>query len=89
MLQSHNQQQDMSKFILKTIKYIKKSTKNIRTINAFCIEFYDIIYYYLMIDKIKIMKKLLRLFEDLAIPMSNIGEEQRSLSLKKISKIKI
>ncbi|MEI7918663.1 MAG: hypothetical protein WCH65_00130 [bacterium] len=86
----HNKhQQDISKPLLQMIKKIKKGTKDIRIINSFCIEFYDLLYYYIMFDKIKVMKKMLRLLEHLATPIACIGEYERVDSLKKISKIKI
>lgn len=81
--------QDISKFLLHMIKNIKKENKNIKMMNAFCIEIYDTLHYYIMFDKVKINKKMLRLLEELALPMNYIGEEQRKETLKKIVKIKI
>ncbi len=83
------EQQDISKFLLQTIKSVKKETKDIRMVNLFCIEMYDILNYYIMFDKVKVVKKLLRVFEELAVPISYIGEHKRSESLKKITKIKL
>jgi len=74
-------QQDISKQLLHMIKKVKKGTKDIRIINSFCIEFYDLLYYYIMFDKIKVMKKMLRLFEYLALPIDCVGEGKRSDSL--------
>ena len=83
------QSQDISKFILQIIKSVKNSTKDIRLINSFCIEFYDMLYYYIMFDKIRVAKKILRLLEELSLPMSYVGEKKRIELLKKICKIKI
>ena len=83
------EQQDISKYILKTIKHVKKETNEIRLLNLFCIELYDILYYHLMFGKIRIIKKLLRLIEVLALPMNYTKKDKRGETLKKISKIKI
>ena len=88
LFRKHQSKQDISKFLLQTIKQIKKSTKDIRTINSFCIELYDILYYYIMFDKITVAKNVLRLFESLAMPIDTVGEPLRADSLKKITKIK-
>ena len=55
--------QDISKPILQIVKSIRRETKSIKVVNLFCIEFYDILHYYIMFDKIKIAKKVLRLLE--------------------------
>ena len=83
------QQQDISKFLLQMIRNVKKETKDIRMINSFCIELYDILYYYIMFDKIRVVKKVLRLLENLALPISYIREDARIESLKKITKVKL
>lgn len=83
------EQQDISKFLLQTIKNVKKETRDIRMINLFCIEIYDILNYYIMFDKVKVVKKLLRVFEELAVPISCIGKDRRSESLKKMTKMKL
>jgi hypothetical protein len=83
------QPQDISKFLLQIIKSVKNSTKDNKMINSFCIEIYDMLYYYVMFDKIKVTKKILRLLEDLALPISYIGEHKRNESLKKITKLKL
>ena len=83
------QQQDISKFLLQMIKNVRKETKDIRMINSFCIELYDILYYYIMFDKISISKKILRLLEELALPISYVGEHKRAETLKKICKLKL
>jgi len=83
------EQQDISKYILKIIKNVKKETKEIRLLNLFCIELYDILYYYLMFGRIRIVKKLLRLIEVLALPMGYTKKDKRGETLKKIGKIKI
>ncbi len=62
---------------------------NKKIFNAFCIELYDIISYYVMFDKIKIAKKILRLLEELSLPIAYIGENRRNESFKKITKIKL
>ena len=58
-------------------------------INSFCIELYDILYYYIMFDKIKVAKKVLRLLESLATPIQAVGELARADSLKKMTKMKL
>ncbi|MFA6255786.1 MAG: hypothetical protein WC606_01260 [Candidatus Absconditabacterales bacterium] len=83
------QQQDISKFLLQMIKNVKKEIKDIRMINSFCIELYDILYHYIMFDKIRVIKKLLRLLEELALPIRYVGEQKWNETLKKITKIKI
>lgn len=57
--------------------------------NSFCIEFYDMLYYYVMFDKIRVTKKILRLLEELALPIGYIGENKRKELLKKLTKIKL
>lgn len=89
LFRTHQQKQDISKFLLQTIKQIKKSTQDIRTINSFCIELYDILYYYIMFDKITVAKNILRLFEYLAMPIDTIDWDLRIDSLKKIIKMKV
>ena len=81
--------QDISKFLLHMIKNVKKETHDVRIINSFCIELYDILYYYIMFDKLRVAKKVLRVFENLALPMSYISKNKRNESLKKIGKIKL
>jgi hypothetical protein len=83
------EQQDISKILLQMIKNVKKETQNNRMINSFCIELYDILYYYIVFNKIKITKKLLRLLEELALPMNYVGKHKRNEILKKICKLKL
>ena len=83
------EQQDISKYILKMIKHVKKETNEIRLLNMFCIELYDILYYHLMFGNIRIIKKLLRLIEALALPMRYTDNIKRGETLKKTCKIKI
>ena len=83
------QSKDISKFLLQIIKSVKNSTKDNKMINSFCIEIYDMLYYYIMFDKIKVAKKILRLLEELALPINYIGEQRRNELLKKIMRIKI
>jgi len=71
------------------IKGVKNSTKDIRLMNSFCIELYDMLYYYIMFDKIIVAKKILRLLEELALPIKYIGERQRAEILKKLIKVKL
>jgi len=63
------EKQDISKFLLQMIKNVKKETQDNRIVNIFCIQIYDMFYYDIMFGKIKITKKFLRLFEELALPM--------------------
>jgi hypothetical protein len=80
---------DISEFLLQIIKNIKKNTTDIKTINLFCIQVYDMIYYDIIFDKVKISKKILRILEELALPIKYIGEEKRKENLQKIKMIKI
>ncbi|EKD25365.1 MAG: hypothetical protein ACD_80C00079G0008 [uncultured bacterium (gcode 4)] len=82
------EQKDISNFLVQMIKNVKKETKDIRMINAFCIELYDIMYHYIMFDKIRVAKKILRLLEELALPIRYMGRDKRNEALKKICKIK-
>lgn len=82
-------QQDISKLLLQMIKKVKKETQDIRMINSFCMELHDILYYALISRKVRIAKKILRLLESLALPISYIGERKRNETLKKICKIKV
>jgi hypothetical protein len=82
-------QQDISKFLLQMIKNVKKETQDIRMINSFCIQLYDILYHDIMFGKLKVAKKLLRLLEELALPISYVGEKKRAELLKKLIKIKL
>lgn len=81
--------QDISKFILQTIKNVRKDNKDAVILNSFFIELYDIIYYYVMFNKVKIVKKILRLLEELALPIKYIGEDERKAVFKKIRKVKL
>lgn len=72
LFHKHQSKQDISKFLIQTIKYIKKSTKDIRMIHLFCVELYDILYYYIMFDKITVAKNIFRLFEYLAMPINSM-----------------
>lgn len=83
------EKKDVSKFLLKIIKKMRKEIKDIRMINLFCIELYDILYYYIMFDKIRVIKKLLRLLETLALPIHYTDKGKRTETLKKTCKIKI
>jgi len=58
-------------------------------INSFCIELYDILYYYIMFNKIKVTKKFIRLLEELALPMHCIGQKKWDETLKKVIKLKL
>jgi hypothetical protein len=84
-----HQQKDISKFVLQIIKSVKNSTKDTKLINSFCIEFYDMLYYYIMFGKITISKKILRLLEDLALPISYVGEHKWKELFKKLTKLKL
>ena len=81
--------QDISKFLLQMIKNVKKETKDIRMINIFCIQIYDILYHDIMFGKIIIQKKLLRILEELALPINYVGEEKMKETVKKLKGIKI
>ncbi len=83
------EKQDISKFVLQMIKNAIKDIKDVKILNAFIIELYDMLYYYIIFDKIKIAKKIQRLVEGLALPLHYIGEEKRREIAKKIKNIKI
>ena len=89
LFDKQQQQQDISKIILQTIKSVKKETQDIRMINIFCMELHDMLYYSIMFRKIRVAKKILRLFETLALPIHYTGPKKRNETLKKICKIKI
>ena len=89
LFQKHQQKKDISKFLLQMIKNVKKETKNIRMINSFCIEIYDFMYHYIIFDKIKVEKKILRLIEELALPINYVGQKKWIETLKKLIKIKL
>ncbi|MEI6775060.1 MAG: hypothetical protein WCL18_10225 [bacterium] len=89
LFSNQQQQQDISKFLLQTIKSMKKEIKDIKMINAFCIELHDILYYSIMFHKIKVAKNILRLLEILALPIRYHGTQKCDEALKKICKIKI
>ncbi|MEI7558546.1 MAG: hypothetical protein WCJ45_07270 [bacterium] len=84
-----NERQDISKFILQTIKTVKKETKNIRMTNSFCSELYDMIYHHVIFRRVKIVKKVLRGLESLALPTKHIGEERWNESFKKMKSIRL
>ncbi|MEI6117918.1 MAG: hypothetical protein WCP92_01345 [bacterium] len=83
------QPQDISKVLLQMIKGVRKSTKDTKTMNSFCIELYDMLYYYIMFDKIRVAKKILRLLEQLALPIKYVGEHRRNELFKKLIKMKV
>lgn len=86
----HTQErQDISKLLLQMIKHVKKETQDIKMVNSFCSELHDMLYYSLISRKIRIAKKILRLLENLALPISYMGEQKWNEILKKICKIKI
>ncbi|MEI6671795.1 MAG: hypothetical protein WCL02_00025 [bacterium] len=74
---------------MQTIKNVRKDNKDAVILNSFFIELYDIIYYYVMFNKVKIVKKILRLLEELALPIKYIGEDERKAVFKKIRKVKL
>lgn len=84
-----HQPQDISKSLLQMIKKVKKETHDSKMLNLFCIELYDILYYYILFDRIKVTKKFLRLLEHLALPINCVGERQWNDVLKKTCKMKL
>lgn len=80
---------DLSKFLLQIIKNAKKESSDAVVLNAFFIELYDMIYQYLVFDEVKVMKKVVRLLEELALPIKHVGTEKWKGSLKKVRKIKL
>jgi hypothetical protein len=82
-------EKDLSKFLLQIIKKYIKEQKDIKVANAFFIELYDMIYQYIVLDKVKIVKKVVRMLEELALPIKYVGEEKWRENIKKIRKVKI
>jgi len=83
------QPQDISKFLLQMIRNVKKETQDIRMINSFCIQLYDMLYHDIVFGNLKVAKKLLRLFDELALPISYIGEQKWNEVMKKLKKMKL
>ena len=71
------------------MKKAQKDTMDIKMLNQFFIELYDMLYHYIIFDKIKIAKKLVRLLEELALPLSYTREHKWVESFKKLKKIKL
>jgi DNA-binding Lrp family transcriptional regulator len=80
---------DLSKFLLQLIKKIKKDSMDIKMLNQYFIELYDMLYHYIIFDKAKITKKIVRLLEELALPLEYVGEHKWLESFKKIKKMKL
>jgi len=80
---------DLSKFLLQLIKGVKKGNKDVAVMNAFFIELYDVIYPYIIFDKIVISRKVVKLLEELALPIRYIGEQKWLESFKKVGKMKL
>lgn len=57
--------------------------------NQFLIELYDTLYHYIVFDKIRVEKRILRILEELAIPIQYIGEQKWRQNLNKIKGMKI
>lgn len=68
---------------------MKREGKDIRIANAFFIELYDMVYQYIVFDKVKIAKKVVRMLEELALPIRYVGEKRWMESFNRIRKIKI
>lgn len=89
MLLQSQESQDISKKFLSIIKTMIKTTKDVKMVNGFCIQLYDMMYYEIMFNKIRIAKKILRVFEELALPIKYIGEEKWKDTLKRMKNIKL
>lgn len=83
------EKQGASKLLLQTIKNMEKKIKNIRILNLFFIEFYDMMYHPIIFRKIKVEKRVVRILEVLALSSEQIGEKKRNETLKRAKKIKI
>lgn len=81
--------QDLSKFLLQMIKNAKKWGDDTMLLNAFFIELYDMIYQYVIFDNVKIAKKIMRILEELALPIKYIGEERWKESLRRVRKVRL
>ena len=52
-------------------------------------ELYDAVYPYIIYDRVKVAKKIVRIMEELAMPIKGIGIERWQTSLKKVRMIKL
>jgi hypothetical protein len=86
---SKKKAQDISKFLLQTIKNTNKAIKDTRVLNLFFIEFYDTMYHYIIFRKVKVEKKVVRVLEKLALSSEQVGEKKRKETLKRARKIKV
>ena len=80
---------DLSKFLLQLIKSIKKWDRDIKILNAFFIELYDVVYSYVICGEIVIDRKIMRLLESLALPITYVGEKKWLESFGKVRKVKV
>ncbi len=79
---------NISKLCMFIIKKTKKWCNDIRVLNAFFIELFDMLYYYVVCKDVSINKKLFKLLESLALPIEYVGEKQWKWYFKKLQKIK-
>jgi hypothetical protein len=83
------EKQDVSIFLLQTIKTMKREIKDIKALNSFFIEFYDMMYHHIIFRKVKIEKRVVRVLEDLALSSEQVGEEKRRETFKRVRKMKL
>jgi len=80
---------DVSKFLLRTMKWLRKGERDVYVLNAFFIELYDMLYSPIIFDEIMVARKIIRILEELALPIKYIGQKRWCASFKKIMKVKL
>ena len=68
---------------------MKKDVTDMNILNAFFIELYDMVYPYIVFDKVKIARKIVRLLEVLSLPMHYVGENKWIETFKRLIKLKL
>jgi len=80
---------DLSVFFLKLIKKTYKKNKDIMLLNLFFIELYDVLYEYIVFDKIYVTRNVLKILQELALPIEYIGSSRWLEGIRKVKKMKI
>lgn len=68
---------------------MKREVKDIRALNSFFIEFYDMMYHHIVFRRVKVEKRVVRVLEALALSSEQVGEEKRSETFKRVRKMKL
>lgn len=84
-----NANQDVSRFLLQMIKGMRRELKETKTLNIFFMEFYDMTFHYVALRKVRIEKRVLRVFEILALPTSEFSEKRWKEVFKRVRKIRL